>query len=223
MKFDTTSLPHIDRYFVGADRVMKRLADIADQSTLMMPVKYPPYNIKKVDEDRYVIELAVAGFGKADIDIQLQEGLLSIQGKCDSSESTEYLYKGIAERGFKREFTLADNVEVVGIDEAQFFDDNLPSVCNQLANSGIRVIVAGLDMDFKGEPFGPMPQLMAIAEYVTKVHAICMKTGKLANYSHRLTNNEGLVELGATENYQPLSREAYFEALAAEEKAKSEK
>lgn len=118
---------------------------------------------------------------------------------------------------------LADNVEVVGIDEAQFFDDNLPSVCNQLANSGIRVIVAGLDMDFKGEPFGPMPQLMAIAEYVTKVHAICMKTGKLANYSHRLTNNEGLVELGATENYQPLSRVAYFEALAAEEKAKSEK
>jgi thymidine kinase len=118
---------------------------------------------------------------------------------------------------------LSDNVEVVGIDEAQFFDDNLPSVCNQLANSGIRVIVAGLDMDFKGEPFGPMPHLMAIAEYVTKVHAICMKTGKLANYSHRLTNNDGLVELGATENYQPLSREAYFEALAAEEKAKSEK
>ena len=118
---------------------------------------------------------------------------------------------------------LADNIEVVGIYEAQFFDDNLPSVCNQLANSGIRVIVAGLDMDFKGEPFGPMPHLMAIAEYVTKVHAICMKTGKLANYSHRLTNNDGLVELGATENSQPLSREAYFEALAAEEKAKSEK
>ena len=112
MKFDTTSLPHIDRYFVGADRVMKRLADIADQSTLMMPVKYPPYNIKKVDENRYVIELAVAGFGKADIDIELQECLLSIRGKCDSPESTEYLYKGIAERGFKREFTLADNVEV---------------------------------------------------------------------------------------------------------------
>ena len=110
MKFDT--IPNMDRYFVGADRVMKRLADIADQSAQMMPIKYPPYNIKKVDEDRYVIELAVAGFGKADIDIQLQEGMLSIQGKCDSSESTEYLYKGIAERGFKREFTLADNVEV---------------------------------------------------------------------------------------------------------------
>ena len=110
MKFDTTSLPHIDRYFVGADRVMKRLADIADQSTLMMPIKYPPYNIKKVDENRYVIELAVAGFGKTDIDIELQEGMLSIRGKCDSPESTDYLYKGIAERGFKREFTLADNV-----------------------------------------------------------------------------------------------------------------
>ncbi len=113
---------------------------------------------------------------------------------------------------------LADNVEVVGIDEAQFFDDNLPNVCNQLANSGVRVIVAGLDMDFKGKPFGPMPHLMAIAEYVTKVHAICVKTGKLANYSHRLTPNDGLVELGATENYQPLSREAYFEALNEEEK-----
>ena len=112
MRFDTTSLPHIDRYFVGADRVMKRLADIADQSAQMMPVKYPTYNIKKVDEDRYVIELAVAGFGKADIDIQLQEGLLSIQGKCETPDTTEYLYKGIAERGFKREFTLADNVEV---------------------------------------------------------------------------------------------------------------
>ena len=74
---------------------------------------------------------------------------------------------------------LADNVEVVGIDEAQFFDDNLPNVCNQLANSGIRVIVAGLDMDFKGQPFGPMPHLMAIAEYVTKVHAICVKNWKI--------------------------------------------
>jgi molecular chaperone IbpA len=112
MNFDTKSIPNMDRYFVGADRVMKRLADIADQSAQMMPIKYPPYNIKKVDENRYVIELAVAGFGKADIDIELQEGLLSIRGNCDSPESTEYLYKGIAERGFKREFTLADNVEV---------------------------------------------------------------------------------------------------------------
>ena len=112
MKFDTTMIPQMDRYFVGADRVMKRLADIADQSSQMMPIKYPPYNIKKVDEDRYVIELAVAGFGKSEIDIELQEGLLSIRGKIDATDNTEYLYKGIAERGFKREFTLADNVEV---------------------------------------------------------------------------------------------------------------
>ena len=112
MKFDTTSIHHMDRYFVGADRVMKRLADIANQSTQMMPIKYPPYNIKKVDETRYVIELAVAGFGKSEIDIELQEGMLSIRGKIDPVDNTEYLYKGIAERGFKREFTLADNVEV---------------------------------------------------------------------------------------------------------------
>jgi len=102
----------MDRYFVGADRVMKRLADIADQSAQMVPIKYPPYNIKKVDENRYVIELAVAGFGKTDIDIELQEGTLSVRGKIDPVDNTEYLYKGIAERGFKREFTLADNVEV---------------------------------------------------------------------------------------------------------------
>ena len=118
---------------------------------------------------------------------------------------------------------LADNVEVVGIDEAQFFDDNLPNVCNQLANSGVRVIVAGLDMDFKGKPFGPMPHLMAIAEYVTKVHAICVKTGKLANYSHRLTEGDQLVELGAQENYVPLSREAYFDALEKQKDKGSKK
>lgn len=112
MKFDTTMIPQMDRYFVGADRVMKKLADIADQSSQMMPIKYPPYNIKKVDETRYVIELAVAGFGKSEIDIELQEGMLSIRGKIDPVDNTEYLYKGIAERGFKREFTLADNVEV---------------------------------------------------------------------------------------------------------------
>ncbi len=112
MKFDTTSLPNIDRYFVGADRVMKRLADIADQSAHMMPVKYPPYNIKKVDENRYVIEMAVAGFGKTDLDIELQEGKLKVSGNVKSDEDAEYLYKGIAERGFTREFTLADNVEV---------------------------------------------------------------------------------------------------------------
>ena len=112
MKFDAAMIPNMDRYFVGADRVMKRLAEVADQTAQMMPVKYPPYNIKKVDDNRYVIELAVAGFGKTDIDIELQESKLTIRGLCDTAESTGYLYKGIAERGFKREFTLADNVEV---------------------------------------------------------------------------------------------------------------
>ncbi len=108
---------------------------------------------------------------------------------------------------------LADNVEVVGIDEAQFFDDGIVQVCNDLANRGIRVIVAGLDMDFKGNPFGPMPALMATAEYVTKVHAVCTKTGNLAHYSFRKTNNDDLVLLGETQEYEPLSRAAYYKAV----------
>lgn len=109
---------------------------------------------------------------------------------------------------------LANDVDVVGIDEAQFFDDEIVSVCNDLANKGIRVIVAGLDMDFKGNPFGPMPNLMATAEYVTKVHAICTKTGNLAHYSHRKNNNNKLVMLGETENYEPLSRAAFYKENA---------
>jgi len=108
---------------------------------------------------------------------------------------------------------LAQGCEVVGIDEAQFFDDEIVAVCNDLANSGIRVIVAGLDMDFKGNPFGPMPALMATAEYVTKVHAVCTRTGNLANYSFRKANNDKLVLLGETEEYEPLSRAAYYEAM----------
>jgi thymidine kinase len=105
---------------------------------------------------------------------------------------------------------LANDVDVVGIDEAQFFDDEIVTVCNDLANRGIRVIVAGLDMDFKGKPFGPMPALMATAEYVTKVHAVCTKTGNLAHFSHRKTADENLVMLGEIEEYEPLSRAAYF-------------
>ena len=89
-------------------------------------------------------------------------------------------------------------------------------VCNELANSGIRVVVAGLDMDFKGNPFGPMPKLMAIAEYVTKVHAICSKTGRLANYSFRKKNNDSLVMLGESEEYEPLSRESFFKAIISD-------
>ena len=104
---------------------------------------------------------------------------------------------------------LASGVEVVGIDEAQFFDDGLIDVCNQLADKGIRVIIAGLDMDYKGLPFGPMPGLMAIAEYVTKVHAICVRCGSLANYTHRTSEDEKLIVLGETDIYEPLCRICY--------------
>lgn len=104
------------------------------------------------------------------------------------------------------------DAEVVGIDEAQFFDEELPDVCNELANKGVRVIVAGLDMDYKGKPFGPIPNLLAIAEYVTKVHAICVRTGKLANFSHRITSGNDLVQLGEKDHYEPLSREAFVKA-----------
>ncbi len=108
---------------------------------------------------------------------------------------------------------LADGCDVIGIDEAQFFDDEIVTVCNDLANAGIRVIVAGLDMDFKGQPFGPMPALMATAEYVTKVHAVCTRTGNLANYSFRKAANDNLVMLGETNEYEPLSRAAYYKAM----------
>jgi thymidine kinase len=108
---------------------------------------------------------------------------------------------------------VSDDVDVVGIDEAQFFDDNLVEVCNQLANRGIRVIVAGLDMDYMGNPFGPMPKLMAVAEYVTKVHAICMMCGNLAQYSHRKVKSDKLVLLGETTEYEPLCRECFNKVM----------
>src|SRR5690606_26681383 len=107
---------------------------------------------------------------------------------------------------------LASDCDVVGIDEAQFFDDEIVAVCNDLANSGKRVIVAGLDMDFKGNPFGPMPALMATSEYVIKVNAVCTRTGNLANYSYRKAISEALVLLGETEENVPLSRAAFFKA-----------
>ncbi|MBL7947315.1 MAG: thymidine kinase [Flavobacteriales bacterium] len=109
---------------------------------------------------------------------------------------------------------LTNEIQVVGIDEAQFFDAGLPAVCEQLANTGIRVIIAGLDMDFQGRPFGPMPALMAMAEYVTKVHAICMHCGDLANFSHRTTASQDLVLLGETDSYEPLCRTCFMAARA---------
>ena len=108
---------------------------------------------------------------------------------------------------------LADGCDVVGIDEAQFFDNEIVSVCNDLANRGVRVIVAGLDMDYKGNPFGPMPALMATAEYVTKVHAVCTQTGNLAQYSFRKAAENDLVLLGEKEHYEPLSRAAFHKAM----------
>lgn len=103
--------------------------------------------------------------------------------------------------------------EVVGIDEAQFFDMELADVCNQLANSGVRVIVAGLDMDYSGKPFGPIPSLLASAEYITKVHAICMQCGNLAHYSFRKILDDKLVVLGETDSYEPLCRSCYHEKM----------
>ena len=106
---------------------------------------------------------------------------------------------------------LAKGVDVIALDEAQFFDENIVSVCNNLANDGKRVIIAGLDMDFEGNPFGPMPNLMAVAEFVTKVHAICTETGNLANFSHRTSKSKDLVFLGERNEYEPLSRSAFYE------------
>lgn len=104
---------------------------------------------------------------------------------------------------------LTGDADVVGIDEAQFFDDGLVAVCNQLANQGIRVIIAGLDMDFRGEPFGPIPALCAIADDVQKVHAICVNCGRTATYSHRIVEQESRVFLGEKKEYQPLCRICY--------------
>ena len=106
-----------------------------------------------------------------------------------------------------------ETVEVVGIDEVQFFDDGVVDVCNQLANNGIRVIVAGLDMDYSGKPFGCMPKLLAVAEYVTKTHAICVKCGDLAQFSHRLVASDRQVLLGEKDSYEPLCRHCYNEAV----------
>ena len=111
---------------------------------------------------------------------------------------------------------MASDIDVVGIDEAQFLDNGLVEVCNELANRGVRVIVAGLDMDFKGVPFGPIPALCAIADEVTKVHAICVKCGALAYVSHRLVANDKRVLLGEQDEYEPLCRDCYQKAINQE-------
>ncbi len=112
----------------------------------------------------------------------------------------------------RRYYLLASGVEVVGIDEAQFFDGSLVEVCTRLADAGTRVIVAGLDMDFAGNPFGPMPALMAVAEYISKVHAICVRCGNLANYSYRKVKDDKIVMLGEKDIYEPICRSCYIKS-----------
>ena len=123
------------------------------------------------------------------------------QIKCKTVKTAKDIYK------------LGHKCDVVGIDEAQFFDDGIIEVCNGLANSGVRVIVAGLDMDYTGKPFGPMANLMATAEYVTKVHAICSKTGGLAQYSYRKAKSDELIMLGEEQEYEPLCRATFFKRM----------
>lgn len=117
---------------------------------------------------------------------------------------------------------LSEDIEVVGIDEAQFFDNGLIDVCNQLANNGVRVIVAGLDMDYRGKPFGPIPALCAIADEVTKVHAICVRCGALAYISHRLVHNSNRVLLGEKDEYEPLCRDCYNKLMESSSPANEE-
>ena len=114
--------------------------------------------------------------------------------------------------------SLSNGYNVVGIDETQFFDLDIVKVCNDLANNGIRVILAGLDMDYQGNPFGPMPALMATAEYVTKVHAVCARSGNLANHSFRTSKNNSLIHIGEKESYEPLSRVEFQKELNQRDK-----
>ena len=117
-------------------------------------------------------------------------------------------------------FEIGKDFDVIGIDEIQFFDNDIISVCNSLANNGVRVIAAGLDMDYLGNPFGPMPNLMAIAEYVTKVHAICSETGNIANYSYRKKKEDSIILIGEKDEYKALSRELFFKKMNSKKKKK---
>ena len=115
-------------------------------------------------------------------------------------------------------FEIGKDFDVIGIDEVQFFDNDIISVCNSLANNGVRVIAAGLDMDYLGHPFGPMPNLMAIAEYVTKLHAVCSETGNIANYSYRKKKEDSIILIGEEDEYKALSREMFFKKMNKKKK-----
>lgn len=139
-----------------------------------------------------------------------------------SHDSTAMVSTPVQNSGEILLYVNMETVEVVGIDEVQFFDEGIVDVCNQLANAGIRVIAAGLDMDYLGNPFGPMPRLMAVAEYVTKVHAICSRCGDLAQNSHRLVKNEKQVLLGEKDSYEPLCRHCFNEALKQDKEGEAQ-
>ena len=145
---------------------------------------------------------------KPQIDSRNPENKIISHAKNEISVTSILDVKDILEKG--------KDYSIVGIDEAQFFDHSIVKICNSLAYNGCRVIIAGLDMDFKGNPFGPMPALMATAEYVTKVHAVCTRSGNLAQYSFRKTTGDDIVLLGETEEYEPLSRAAYYKAILQE-------
>jgi len=115
-------------------------------------------------------------------------------------------------------FEIGKEFDVIGIDEVQFFGNDIISVCNSLANNGVRVIAAGLDMDYLGHPFGPMPNLMAIAEYVTKLHAVCSETGNIANYSYRKKKEDSIILIGEEDEYKALSREMFFKKMSNKKK-----
>ena len=126
----------------------------------------------------------------------------------------ENTIKAISIETAKDILKIANQVQVVAIDEAQFFDSELIAVCNELANSGVRVIIAGLDMDFLGKPFGIMPELLAIAEHITKVHAICIDCCAIANHSFRMTDDKNLIQIGEKEEYKPLCRECFSRKMS---------
>ena len=142
---------------------------------------------------------------KPEIDTRNKKNIIKSHSKIEIEAKTVSNAKEILD--------LSTDVDVVGIDEAQFFSKDLVDVCNTLANGGTRVIVAGLDMDFSGKPFGPMPNLMAIAEEVTKVHAVCSETGEPALYSYRKGKNDNVVLLGEKDEYEPLSRKAFISKM----------
>ena len=142
---------------------------------------------------------------KPEVDTRNKKNIIKSHSKFEIEAETVSNAKEILD--------LSTDVDVVGIDEAQFFSEDLVDVCNILANGGTRVIVAGLDMDFSGKPFGPMPNLMAIAEEVTKVHAVCSETGEPALYSYRKGKNDNVVLLGEKDEYEPLSRKAFISKM----------